>query len=322
MKTFFKRHLPSGLWGQLRMLKHRSISAARLLCERCGFIIAKTSDYYSPLPSERALRKTYARWARPSDLRGMAFDLAKMKNRLQELQQAYGGEFCSLPSYSSLCATGYGPGYPYVDACTLYAMIRLLRPGRYLEVGSGLSTYYCHLARKRNREESRDTQIFCIEPYPFAKLDEIEQIELIRSEVQDVPLKTFQTLGSGDVLFIDSSHVVRLDGDVPYLFLEVLPALAPGVYVHIHDIPFPYNIPYPPEYWTLGQDPQSPHWPMYWNEAMLLQAFLAFNPSFEIVLSCPMIRHADEQFLRATLPFYKSLSEEPNTFSSIWLKRV
>ncbi len=205
---------------------------------------------------------------------------------------------------------------------TLFAMIRKLRPARYFEVGSGLSTYYCSLARKQNREEGTDTKITCIEPYPFAKLNEIEQIELIVKEVQDVPLSAFDSLASGDVLFIDSSHILRLDGDVSYLFLEVLPRLAPGVYIHVHDIPFPYNIPYPPEYWTFLEDPQSLHWPMYWNEAMLLQALLAFSPAFEVVLSVPMIRHFEEDFVRKTLPIYKSVSEEKNTFSSIWLRRT
>ena len=162
-----------------------------------------------------------------------------------------------MPPYGPLCQAGYGPGYTHVDAFTLYAMLRQLQPIRYLEIGSGLSTYYCHLARKRNREVGRDTKIVCIEPYPFPKLSEIEQIDLIPTEVQDVPLKTFESLGSGEVLFVDSSHVVRLDGDVPYIFLEVLPAVAPGVYIHVHDIPFPFNIPYPPDYWTLLRDPQS-----------------------------------------------------------------
>jgi hypothetical protein len=201
-------------------------------------------------------------------------------------------------------------------------MVRELQSSRYIEVGSGLSTYYCHLARKRNREEGRNTKMFCIEPYPFPQLKDIEQIDLIQSEVQDVTLETFESLRSGDILFIDSSHVVRVDGDVSYLFLEVLPALASGVHIHIHDIPFPFNIPFPPDYWTLLQNPASPHWPMFWTEAMLLQAFLAFNPSFEILLSCPMIRHWDEDFIRATLPIYKPVAEQPNTFSSIWLKKI
>lgn len=166
-----------------------------------------------------------------------------------------------------------------------------------------------------------DTKITCIEPHPFPKLDEIKRLDLIVSEVQSVPLEKFKELQSGDVLFIDSSHVVRIDGDVPFLILEVLPILASGVYVHIHDMPLPYNTPFPADYWTLLRDMQSPHWPMYWNEAMLVQAFLAFNHEFEVVLSTPIIRHHDAAFLAANLPIYISIAIVPNTFSSLWLRR-
>jgi hypothetical protein len=326
MKSLLKRYLPSRFWRQLQLFKRvllqQTARCVRVIFERCGFVVARKSDYYSPLPSESQLRKTYPRWARPSPLRGVTYDLDAMKTRLKALKDCYYDEFLTLPPYPSLVEAGYGPGYTHVDAFTLYAMMRQLQPGRYLEIGSGLSTYYCHLARQRNREQGHDTKMVCIEPYPYSKLSEIEQIDLIPTEVQEVPLKTFESLGSGDVLFIDSSHVLRLDGDVSYIFLEALPVIAAGVYVHVHDIPFPFNIPYPPDYWTLLQNRQSPRWPMYWNEAMLLQAFLAFNPSFEIVLSCAMIRHFDESFMRAILPIYKPLTEEPNTFSSIWLKRI
>jgi hypothetical protein len=116
--------------------------------------------------------------------------------------------------------------------------------------------------------------------------------------------------------------VVRIDGDVPYLFLEVLPALAAGVHIHVHDIPFPFNVPYPAEFWTLREHRRSPRWPIYWTEAMLLQAFLAFNPAFEIDLSCPLLRHFEPEYLPSRVPFYRPISEEPNTFSSIWLRKV
>ena len=82
----------------------------------------------------------------------------------------------------------------------------------------------------------------------------------------------FGQLQKDDVLFIDSSHVLKIDGDVPFLYLEVLPTLNVGVVVHIHDVPFPYNIPYPPQLWVFSQE-----WPMLWNEAMVVQAFLSFN---------------------------------------------
>lgn len=322
MKSLIKRVVPAAAWQQLRNLKHGAARSLRGLFESAGLSVARTRDYYSPLPSERQLRRKQSRWARPSPLSGLQCDLASMKERFDRLVKDHYAEFSTLPSHADLCRAGYGPGYPHVDAFTLYAMIRQMRPGRYLEVGSGLSTYYTHLARERNRDQGRDLHILCVEPYPYAKLNDIQPVELVATEVQDVPLSRFKQLAAGDVLFIDSSHSVRIDGDVPYLFLEVLPVLAPGVYVHIHDIPFPFNVPYPPEYWTLVDDPQSPHWPMFWTEAMLVQAFLAFNPAFEIVLSTPMIRHHDEAFLRSRLPIYRTTAQEPNTFSSLWIRRV
>src|SRR5207244_12035849 len=104
---------------------------------------------------------------------------------------------------------------------------------------------------------------------------------------------------------------------VPFLYLEVLPQLNPGVVIHVHDVPFPYNIPYPPQLWIFGQE-----WPMFWNEAMVLQAFLCFNDKFTITMSTPLILHLNEVFLRENIPIYESMEQNPNTFSSIWLRRV
>jgi hypothetical protein len=286
-------------------------------------VIAQKSDYYSPLPSEFELRKTLARWNKPSSLIGISYDISAMKDRLSQLIVGFFDEFMQLPPYSELVRRGYGPGFTHVDGFILYAMIRHLKPARYLEVGSGLSTYYCSLAAKRNEEEGYRTEITCIEPFPFEALYRIDGITVIQSLVQDVPLDMFQALDDNDVLFIDSSHVVRIDGDVPFLFLEVLPRLAKGVHIHVHDIPFPYNIPFPADYWVLTNSAKhATSWPFYWNEAMLLQALLAFNHDFVIEMSCPMIRYFDEDFLLRTLPIVKPVSEEPNTYSSIWLRRV
>src|SRR5690606_35304322 len=104
--------------------------------------------------------------------------------------------------------------------------------------------------------------------------------------VQDVPLSRFAELEPGDVLFIDSTHALRIDSDVAYLFLEVLPRVPTGAIVHIHDVPFPYNVPYPSDFWLFGE-----RWPVYWNEAMVVQTFLAFNRAFEVQLSTPLLRH-------------------------------
>jgi hypothetical protein len=150
----------------------------------------------------------------------------------------------------------------------------------------------------------------CIEPHPFDKLRTIRGIQVLTKEVQDAEISFFQQLQENDILFIDSSHILRIDGDVPFLYLEVLPSLNAGVVIHIHDVPFPYNIPYPPQLWVFGQ-----HWPMLWNEAMVLQALLCFNHKFKIAMSTPLIRYYDEGFLKSKIPFYETLEQNPNTFS-------
>ena len=93
----------------------------------------------------------------------------------------------------------------------------------------------------------------CVEPYPYEKLFSIPQIKVVKKEVQDVELSIFEELDAGDILFIDSTHIVKVDGDVPYLFLEVLPRLKKGVIIHVHDISFPYNVPYPPELYIFNR---------------------------------------------------------------------
>jgi hypothetical protein len=92
------------------------------------------------------LQRNRARWARPSALAGVEFDTVGMRRRFERLHAQFAAEFDALPSYSSLAKCGFGPGFTEVDARTLYYMLRDLKPARYLEVGSGLSTYYCSLA--------------------------------------------------------------------------------------------------------------------------------------------------------------------------------
>jgi len=274
------------------------------------------SDYYSPLPTVSRLQATRHRWCKPSAMRGIDYDLDRMKATLAGLLTQYYAEFARLPPYSEIAQLGFGPGYTPVDALLLYMMIRHRKPLRYVEIGSGVSTYYCWAAGRANCREGYPLRIKCIEPNPYQALSQIPDIECCQQEVQDVDLGVFADLGKNDVLFIDSSHVLKLDGDVPFLYLEVLPGLSSGVLVQVHDVPFPYNTPYPPDLWVLGN-----HRPYFWNEAMVMQAFLCFNDRFEIVMSIPLIRYSDESFLMSAIPDYKTVDEEPNTFSSIWLER-
>ena len=283
-----------------------------------GLNVVKRRDYYSTLPVIDEIERTRSRWDRPSALVGLDVDVADMVQRLDAMAGRWEPEFQRVAGdYIANTGRGFGPGYPAFDARTLYYMLREHRPAAYLEVGSGLSTYYATLAAECNEADGAPMSITCIEPYPFPALTDLPGFHLIKGFVQDVPVSTFEALEAGDVLFIDSSHALKIDSDVAYLFLEVLPRLRPGVLVHIHDVPFPYNVPYPADTWLFGERP-----PVYWNEAMVVQTFLAFNTAFEILLSTPLIRHHDESELTTRFADYVPVAADQNPPSSLWLRRV
>ena len=316
------RVLPPGLVRWLDALAFRLRRARIRLAHRVfavfGLTVAKRADYYSTLPLLDQLERTRERWDRPSRLPGLTVDPAAITARLGELADRWEDDYVTgAGDYHTNQAAGFGPGYPHFDARTLYYVLREHKPAQYFEIGSGLSTYYATLAARRNVDDDAPVKITCVEPNPFPALSELSGFELIEGVVQDVPVERFEDLDAGDVLFIDSSHALSIDSDVAYLYLEVLPRLRPGVLVHIHDVPFPYNVPYPADTWVFGE-----RWPVYWNEAMLVQAFLAFNPAFEIVLSVPLIRSVDETFLIDRFPDYLPVAHDWNPPSSLWLRRT
>lgn len=321
MKSFLREHLPPSVWRFAEKIKkgveRPYVSLLRKSAAFWGYNIVRQKDYYSPLPVLSELKANVDRWNQPSNLGGIQYNLSSFKNTLLQMTTAFYAEFAKLRPYNNITQQGFGPGYTELDAFTLYSFIRQKKPTRYLEVGSGVSTYYCYLAARQNNKEGYPLHIQCIEPYPYKQLYSIPNITIYSEQVQNSSLSRFQQLEENDILFIDSSHVLKIDGDVSFLLLEVLPHLKKGVFIHIHDIPFPFNIPYPANYWILDRS-----WPMYWNEAMVLQAFLCFNDTFEIILSTPMLRYFEEQFLQKHVPIYKPIKQEPNTFSSLWLQKI
>jgi predicted O-methyltransferase YrrM len=322
MRDLARRLLPSFvisfLDGIVFAVRKARIRAAHRVAGLFGYNIVKRADYYSVLPVLSEIEATRERWERPSALTGVDIDLAVLEKNLGALADAWEEEFARVTGdYLANTRAGFGPGYPQFDARTLYYMLREHKPARYLEVGSGLSTYYTSLAARQNAAEGSPLQITCIEPYPFDALRTLDGFELVEGFVQDVPLARFEELEAGDVLFIDSSHALKVDSDVAFLFMEALPRVKPGVLVHIHDVHFPYNHPFPADYWLFGE-----RWPVYWQEVMVVQAFLAFNESFEVLLSTPMVRHHDEQFLVDRFSDYVPLSRDRNPPSSLWLQRT
>ncbi len=307
-------HPPKPLLRRLAGASRRGLIGA---LNRLGWVVAPVSDYYHPLRPLEELRRNVRRWHRPSRLAGIAFDLPAMKAELLGLLAEFGEEVAALPSYDEMKARKHGPGFTRIDALVLYLMLRRTKPARYIEVGSGLSTDYACLAAARNASEGRPMAMTVVDPYVSEATRSIPGLEILAREAQDLPAEWFSRLEAGDVLFIDNTHIVRIDGEVPHLVLEVLPALKPGVLVHVHDVHFPYNVPLDPDAYLFDRA-----WPMLFDEAMLVQAYLSNNPRVEIAMSTPLLRHHHEGFLRQTIPGYLPL--DPHDFDthhgSLWFR--
>ena len=166
---------------------------------------------------------------------------------------------------------GYDPANPFfglVDAAVCSSLLRERRPPLVVEVGSGNSSRVIRAALDRNGEG----RLVCIDPEPRRDLLGICH-EHRRMPVQEVPLEELRLLPAGAVLFIDSSHRAGVGSDVNFLFLEVVPALAPGVLVHVHDIYLPED--YPAE-WNVDRG-------FLYTEQYLLHALLCHSRAFEVL---------------------------------------
>ncbi len=128
---------------------------------------------------------------------------------------------------------------PGLDIMALYTIVAETKPRRYVEVGSGNSTKVAH---KAVSDFGLSTKITSIDPYPRAEIDSLAH-EIVRKPFEAVDTSWLAELEAGDILFIDNSHRMLPNSDATVFFLETLPALKPGVIVHIHDIYLPYDYP-------------------------------------------------------------------------------
>ncbi|MBL8113060.1 MAG: class I SAM-dependent methyltransferase, partial [Acidobacteria bacterium] len=155
-----------------------------------------------------------------------------------------------------------------VDAAVAYALVRERRPGLVVEVGGGFSSRVLRTALDAGGGGGR---LVTIDPEPRADLTGVVS-EHRKERVEDVPLAFFEELPPDSVLFIDSSHRAGTGSDVNFLFLEVLPALAPGVLVHVHDVFLPEDYPFE---WNASGP--------FYTEQYLLHALLLFSRGFRVV---------------------------------------
>ena len=266
--------------------------------------------FYSPIPSLDEIREREACIFGSPALSVPGVDL-RQEDQLN-LLGIFAEFYTSLP-FTEDPQSGFryfydNQAYCYSDAIFLHCMIRHAQPKRIVEVGSG----YSSCVSLDTNEHFFGNSIDCtfIEPYPkllrsLIKPADASRIQIIDKKLQDVDLSVFQRLEPNDILFIDSTHVSKTGSDVNRIFFDVLPALAGGVYIHFHDVFYPFE--YPKEWIYEGRA---------WNEDYMLRAFLQYNSAFEIVCFNTFLEHFFSGFFADKMPLCLR-----NPGGSIWLRK-
>jgi hypothetical protein len=274
------------------------------LWEAHGFHVTPV-HFYEPIPDTRSLDKEL--WARTQELVAVDMNRGVQLDLLSNVFPQFQPEFEAIPRNREEAEGGFfvnNGRFERLDPVIAYCMVRHFRPSRIIEIGGGYSTLLLAMAGRENG----NTSLTCIEPYPddFLRNDVPGLKALLPKKVEDVELSFFERLKAGDLLFIDSSHVLRIGGDVNFLFQEILPRLNPGVIVHLHDIFLPSEYPWK---WVMERH-------RFWTEQYLLQAFLSFNAEFEVLLGVGYLEACCNEELNAVFP------DPPSPAGgSFWMRR-
>ncbi len=271
-------------------INHADFSQLFHLWEEHGFHITPV-HFYQPIPDTRTVDEQAT--PRASNLVGVSMNDAVQLDLLRTIFPQFQEEYHHIPSAGCGPRDAFSLGndlFGGTDALVAYCMVRRYQPQLIIEVGSGYSSLILAQALARSAAGS----LICIEPFPpdFLAIDLPHLSSLVRRKVEEVELDFFSQLQAGDILFIDSSHTVKIGGDVNYLFLEVIPRLNPGVIVHVHDISFPFD--YRSDWVKNGL--------RFWTEQYLLQAFLAFNSDFEVLICNSYLASRYLEDLKVTFP--------------------
>lgn len=277
--------------------------------------------YYENIPDTRNFPADI--FDRESNLSGIQMNEEEQLKLLADISLKYKDEYIdfSYGKNDNEQEFYFGNGsYETIDAEVLYCMVREKKPKSIIEIGSGYSTLVTVKAIKKNIAEdpSYNCDLICIEPYPKEWLKNLHEVKkIIQSYVEDLPMDIFRVLGENDILFIDSTHTIKVYNDVCFEYLDLLPNLNKGVIIHIHDILLPK---YYCKYWFESK--------FFWNEQYLLQAFLTFNTAFKVLWAGNFmhLKHAKE--LAEKIPSYswfKSNADEKKKLQghkSFWMKKI
>ncbi|HEX3860523.1 MAG TPA: class I SAM-dependent methyltransferase [Stellaceae bacterium] len=292
----------------------RDFAKSKEFLEKNGVVPGHPAGhYYSPVVDPATLDPALLRANRASLQSAPAIDLNIEHQKA--LWQQIASASLSFPSNSTPGRRFYldNPVYSYGDAVVLCGMISHLKPRRIIEIGSGFSSA-CML--DQIEISSLSTEITFIDPYPerlIALLTEgdLSKYKLISKNLQEVPLETFDALQEGDILFIDSTHVMKAGSDVNYELFEILPRIRNGVYIHFHDTFWPFEYP---EGWIFNRG-------YSWNELYGLRAFLQYNKNFTMeFFSDAFFMLCHQEVDRAPEPARSYFLRSPG--GAMWLRKA
>lgn len=298
-----------------RNLFYNIIKKSFPIWQRLGINITR-NHFYSPIPDLKELKNDI--WTTQTELIGIDINENEQLELISGFKSKFQDEYNKLLQNKEDISKPYeyfinNPNFGPVSGEILYSMIRNFKPKKIIEIGSGYSTYCSAQAILKNHEidNNYSCELIAIEPYPnpILKKGFPGLTKLIQKKVQDIPLSNFTSLQNNDILFIDSSHVLKIGSDVQYEFLEIIPRLNKGVIIHVHDILLPIN--YYKEWVVRNQ--------LFWNEQYLLQAFLAFNNFFKILWAGGFLHFKHPDKLETA---FKSYNRKKRFSSSFWMKKI
>jgi predicted O-methyltransferase YrrM len=268
--------------------------------------------YHSPVVDPRTVSDYVSRERKtePDQIAGIEVRVETMRELwLEHLAFIQSTPFADAASPANRYFYLGGP-FPYGDAIALRMMIQHLRPKQIIEIGSGYSTA-CMLDAA-DHASLKDLQLTCIEPNPerlksILRSDDASRLELIVRPVQEVPENIVDKLERNDILFIDSTHVLKTGSDVHFELFHLLPRLKPGVVVHFHDVLYPFEYP---DKWVFETN-------YSWNEAYALRAFLMYNPRFGVIFWNSLFARKYRASIQAEFSTFLK-----NPGSSIWIKSL
>ena len=264
-------------------------------------------SFYSPIPDLRTIPESV--WERENKLAGIHFDLEQQLGYLDELRP-YLAEFRPTEQSNGDFEKYFldNGSYGRVDADVLYAIVRAKKPNRIIELGSGYTTLVVAEACLQNEREGAAVEYSAFDPYPAAARPDLRGLtELVRLPAEELPVERFAALRANDLLIVDTTHTVKMGGDVNHIVLDLLPRLGSGVLVHFHDIFLPWEYP---RKWAEDYG-------LYWNEQYLLQAFLSLNDKFEILCALYALARRRPDKLRELISSWRD-DAVPGAF---WIRR-